>query len=80
MKGKIVLNLGEKEDTVGLTYVAFSKAIKLQNIGIDGGFNRARIMEVISSKDSLKRRLEADARLTKLSEETIEKLRNYRGI
>ena len=36
IKGKMVINLCQQEKTHGLTYVAFSRATELQNIGLIG--------------------------------------------
>ena len=77
MKGKIVLDLGEKEIIAGLSYVAFSRATKLSNIGINGGCSRNRLMEEISNKPYLKLRKMADADLTKLTNKTKAKLLEY---
>jgi len=48
MKEKIVLNLGDKELIARLSYVAFSRATKLSNIGINGGCTREKLMEEIA--------------------------------
>ena len=74
MKGKIVIDLGDKEVTVGLSYVAFSRATNLRNIGINGGCARERLMEEISNKPYLKLRKKADEALTQLTEKTKRKL------
>ena len=37
IKGKLVLDLSDKEKECGLTYVAFSRATRLRDIGIVGG-------------------------------------------
>ena len=75
---KLVLDLETKETTVGLSYVAFSRATKLSDIGINGGCSRERLKEEIAKKQYLKRRKKADAKLTKLTEKTKEKLLEHR--
>ena len=79
MKEKIVLNLGDKELIAGLSYVAFSRATKLSNIGINGGCTRERLMEEIANKPFLKMRKTADKSLTILTEETRKKLSDLRS-
>jgi hypothetical protein len=46
--GKIVIDLGDKEMCHGLTYVAFSRATRLDNIGIIGGLSRERFLDKIN--------------------------------
>jgi len=70
IRGKIVLDLGKDERTVGSSYVAFSRATKLSNIGVSGGLPSTRLMEVLSRKKSLQRRKEADVVLDHFAEET----------
>ena len=74
IKEKIVLHLGDDEKTVGLSYVAFSRAKRFSNVGIQGGLSANRIMTLISKKPSLKIRKIADERLDKHFEETTAKL------
>ena len=70
IRGKIVLELGDHERTIGLSYVAFSRATKLSNIGIDGGLSRPRLMYVISKKISLQCRIEANKLLDEFGDTT----------
>ena len=53
--GNVVVCLGDSENTLGLSYVAFSRVTKLQNIGIDGGVPSDRLMKKISCLPSLKK-------------------------
>ena len=63
--------LGPKEKEHGLSYVAFSRAIKFLNIGIEGGISGTRLTTQISSMKKLKLRLEEDDRLRHLAYEVL---------
>ena len=73
--GNVVVRLGDSENTLGLSYVAFSRVTKLQNIGVDGGGPSDRLMKKISCFPSLKKRLAADKRLEELAHKTLQILR-----
>ena len=60
---KIILKLGSKEREHGLSYVAFSRATKLSDIGITGGLAQNCLITSVSSQKKLHRRLEEDKRL-----------------
>jgi len=47
IRGKMVIDLTEKEKECGLTYVAFSRATLLKNIGIKGGMTFERFTKKI---------------------------------
>ena len=50
IRTKIVLVLGKLERECGLSYVAFSRATKLTDIGIDGGVNADRLTTRIKNQ------------------------------
>jgi ATP-dependent DNA helicase PIF1 len=84
IKGKVVIKLGPKEMEHGLTYVAFSRATRLSNIGIIGGIPETRLTTQIRNQQKLQKRLVEDQRLHRLAEQTrlaIERLRtgDHRG-
>ena len=70
MKNKVIIDLGTNETTLGLAYVAFSRAKKLSNIGIVGGLTKERLTTEIQNKTSLKRRIKADKLLDDLAIQT----------
>ena len=70
MKNKVIIDLGKDETTLGLAYVAFSRATKLSNIGIVGGVTKERLTTVIQNKKSLERRIKADKLLDDLAIQT----------
>ena len=78
IRTKIILNLGEKEKEHGLSYVAFSRATKLSNIGITGGMAGNRLTVKIANMKKVKNRLEEDNRLNTLEIATNNKLNNMR--
>ena len=49
----MAVTLGDKETSIGLTYVAFSRVTKLDHIGIDGGLSSDCLMKKISRLPSL---------------------------
>ena len=57
LRNKFVANLGTIEKADGLAYVIFSRARRLQDIGLEGGFNCDRLIECINKRESFKRRL-----------------------
>ena len=50
--GKIVMDLSDREREHGLTYVAFSRATKFENIGIEGGLSLARFTTSIRERST----------------------------
>ena len=70
MKNKVIIDLVTNETTLGLTYVAFSRATKLSNIGIVGGLTKERLTTEIQNKAGLKRRIKADEMLDSLAIQT----------
>jgi ATP-dependent DNA helicase PIF1 len=77
MPGKIVLNLGKNEKEHGLTYVAFSRATKLRNIGIEGGLTCERFTVKIKNQAKMKARKDEEQRLRNLVEPTIERVQAW---
>ena len=78
MLGLLILHLGQREREYGLSYVVFSRAIKLSYIGIAGGIDSNCITTIIRVTKKVKLRLEEDMRLDGIERHTILKL-NYRG-
>mgnify|MGYP005698177475 CR=1 FL=1 len=72
---KIVMNLGANEKEHGLSYVAFSRATKLSNIGITGGMAGNCLTTTVKK---MKNRLEEDNSLNILQIATNNKLNNMR--
>ena len=66
----MILDLGKQEMSLGLSYVAFSRATRLSNIGIVGGITKERLTTVIQKKAGLKRRQNADKLLDKYAVST----------
>ena len=79
IRGKIVIHLGDKEMELGLSYVAFSRATRFSDIGIDGGITYERLTTKISGHAKMKDRLAEETRLDKLAEETVAKLKEFYG-
>ena len=79
IRGKVVIKLGKSEREHGLSYVAFSRATRLSNIGIIGGMDGPRLTSAISKLKKLKNRVKEDERLDSLYAKTIEKLDNLRN-
>jgi ATP-dependent exoDNAse (exonuclease V) alpha subunit len=71
IRGKVDLVLGKNEREHGLSYVGFSRATRLQDIGLDGGINGDRITTKIKNQKKLKVRLKEDRRLDVLERETL---------
>ena len=57
---KIVLHLGLKEADHGITYTGFSRVTHFSDIGIAGGFPRARLCEKVAEQAKMERRIKAD--------------------
>lgn len=53
-KGKIIVNLGERERTHGLTYVAFSRSRRLSDIAIVGGVYVDRLTTTMKQQTRLR--------------------------
>ena len=66
IRSKIILKLGSKEREHGLSYVGFSRATKLSDIGITGGLAGNCLTTSISIQKKIQRRLEEDIRLENL--------------
>jgi hypothetical protein len=79
--GKVVIKLGKSEREHGsMSYVAFSRATRLSNIGIIGGMDGPRLTSAISKLKKVKNRLIEDVRLDCMHATTIEKLDNLRNV
>ena len=72
--GKVVVNLGRKEAEHGVSYVAFSRVRRFQDIGIIGGVSGDRLTTQISKQEKLKHRLAEDTRLNSLETLTLASL------
>ena len=74
--GKVVVNLGRKEAEHGVSYVAFSRVRRFQDIGIviGRGVSRDRLTSQISKQEKLKHRLAEDTRLNSLETHTLASL------
>lgn len=60
----------------GLTYVAISRATKIGDIGIAGGFTAARITTQLSRMKKVQTRKLEDVRLAELAKNTYARLAN----
>ena len=72
--GKVVVSLGRKEAEHGVSYVAFSRVRRFQDIGIIGGVSGDRLTTLISKQEKLKQRLVEDTRLNRLEKQTLDSL------
>jgi len=70
----VVLDLGRKEAEHGLSYVAFSRVRRFQDIGIKGGISKVRLTTLISQQQKLINRKREDKRLSSLETKTLETL------
>jgi ATP-dependent exoDNAse (exonuclease V) alpha subunit len=77
---KLVLDLGKNEKEHGLTYVAFSRARRLRDIGIIGEFTKTRITESIRKQAKMKSRQAEEARLRGIALETKEAVDEWRSL
>ena len=73
--GKIVLDLGKSEKEHGLTYAAFSRVTKLEDIGIVGHFTEERFLHMIGKQKKVAPRKAEERHLKMLAEATLEWLR-----
>ena len=69
--GKVVVDLGPTEKEHGLSYVAFSRVRRFQDLGVLGGCSLERLTTKISGQKKLKNRLDEDARLARLQTQTL---------
>ena len=76
---RIILNLGKEEKEHGLTYVAFSRVKKLEDIGIVGDFSRERFTLKIANQSKMAPRKREERRIRDLAEETVEMIAHYRA-
>ena len=68
--GKIIIDLGKNEKEHGLTYVAFSRVRKLEDIGIVGSFTHERFLHLIGKHKKVAPRKREERRLKRLAEAT----------
>jgi hypothetical protein len=73
---QIVIDLGKKEISTGMSYVAMSRATRLSQIGFIGALTLSRITEKISGKPFLKVRLAEEERLDQLELVTCSRLQD----
>ena len=78
IKGKVVMNLSKSERECGLTYVAFSRATRLRDIGIVGCFSYERFTSKIKNHKKMEVREEAMADLKDAIADTIRRLERER--
>ena len=70
-----ILDIGEKEDSVGITYTGISRVKELKNLCFKPMPSLDRIRRIQFLR-MFKLRKKDDARLSKLEEETIKQLKN----
>jgi hypothetical protein len=70
IKGLLAYFLGKEEKEHGLTYVAFSRILAIEQMYVGQGFSLDRLTTDISKGFKLKKRLQEDDRLQMLYEET----------
>ena len=70
IKGLLAYFLGKEVKEHGLTYVAFSRILAIEQLFVGQGFSLNRLTTDISKGCKLKKRLEEDERLQMLYEET----------
>ena len=70
IKGLLAYFLGKEEKEHGLTYVAFSRILAIEQMFVGQVFSLDRLTTDISKGYKLKKRLEEDERLQMLYEET----------
>jgi hypothetical protein len=75
---KLVINLGDKEAEHGLTYVAFSRARRLRDIGILGDFTETRMTTSIQTHAKMTPRKMEEARLRKVAVLTAAAVEKWR--
>ena len=69
--GKVVVDLGPTEKEHGLSYVAFSRVRRFQDLGVLGGCALERLTTKISGQKKMKNRLDEDARLARFQTQTL---------
>jgi len=72
IRGKVVVDLDDKERTTAQSYVAMSRATNIQNMCIGKALTRDRLTTEISKSKVLQNRLKEDERLTTLWNSTRE--------
>ena len=70
----MILNLGANEREHGLSYVGFSRATRVSDVGIVGGIQSDRLCSKIAKMKKLKDRVVEDKRLDALYKATAQKL------
>ena len=78
IKGKVVMNLGKTERECGLSYVAFSRATRLRDVGIVGGFTFERFTRMIKKHPKMHIREGAMGKLRNKVKLTIKRLNDAR--
>jgi ATP-dependent exoDNAse (exonuclease V) alpha subunit len=76
---KLVINLGTKEAEHGLTYVAFSRARRLRDIGILGDFTETRMISSIFNHAKMEPRKKEEIRLRKIADTTAANVNTWRS-
>ena len=69
---RIIVNLGDREFTMNLTYTALSRGRKISNVALSPFPNWVRFRNMFRSK-AFKKRLEEDEKARKREEQTIAK-------
>ena len=78
MRGKVVVDLGTREPSAGYTYVAKSRVIDFDNLGIIGPISIQRLTSALNTKE-LKVRLKEDERRREIVEKTNRQFEEYFG-
>ena len=73
IRDKIVAYLGKKEAEHGITYVMLSRVRKFLDIGIKDGIGKSRLCEAIRKQGKIKRQLNEEKQLKRLSTVTYNK-------
>jgi ATP-dependent exoDNAse (exonuclease V) alpha subunit len=69
-RGKVVFRIPSKEPEHGITYVAFSRVTKLENLGIEGDFSFRRFTSIVRKHKKVKPRVAEERRMWALAAKT----------
>ena len=80
IRGKVVVDLGKTEKEHGLSYTAFSRVTRFNDIGIVGGLSKERLILVdkVQRQSKMTSRLKEEKRLRTLVNKTKCLLKNLR--
>ena len=74
IKSKIVVTLTDREKEHGLKYVALSRVTKFSDIGIYDRIAKQRLCSAIKNQSKMRKRMEEEARFSRLCDLTLSKL------